>query len=405
MLDFVVNVLRNYPGGKKVIRIFIASILGLIFLLAMPVFSFGADTGEIDGSLINSTAGSSSDVSKLTIILQTYKGNAAIGETSTLSDQNGKFSFGGLSTDSTYIYVIKVVFQGIDYYGEPITFNTDENLKSVQVKVYDTTSDDRAISIDMTHIILNIVDKILIVKENYLFLNNSDLTYIGLPLKGSTTERETLIFTVPIEVNVVSGSVGLMPASVRVQNGLFSDTSAVTPDGTFVSYSYQLSLSEDQKTLSWKINYDTGRFDLLLEKQNIKVSGEKLTQEAPLTINGKTYDHYSSLDLKKGDTITARLSGLLINPGQSSLVWIWFVFIPIALVVIIFLIIKLKQNARKSIRGNGIVDTNEERLMLDIADLDNSYEEGNINQNEYLKIRKEKKQQLIDLYREKSKGG
>jgi hypothetical protein len=39
--------------------------------------------------------------------------------------------------------------------------------------------------------------------------------------------------------------------------------------------------------------------------------------------------------------------------------------------------------------------------LLEIAELDDSYAEGNIGQEEYLKVRQGKKQQVINLSREK----
>lgn len=373
-------------------------ILAMMFWLLMPIVALGADGGSINGELINGSSGSSKSVSGLSVSLEIYDGTNQIGEKNTVSDVNGTFSFGDLNTVSTYTYIIKVVFEGVDYYGEPVTFAADETIKSTQVTVFDTTTDDSSITIDMIHVILSVSDNSLNMKENFLFLNNSDMTYIGLPGTDSNGARETLKFTVPVEVNSISWMGGQTGVSTIVKNGIFTDATPVTPDGTFISYSYKLDLINSQKSLFWRVNYDAGRFDLLIENQNMTVLSERLNTETPLTINGKTYNHYSVLDLKKGELITAQISLVPTGSRQSGIGWIWFTLIPLTLIVIIFVFVKKIRTAKKGAVPEIGVENDADRLMQEIAALDDNYEEGIINKDEYLKLRSEKKKQLIDLF-------
>jgi hypothetical protein len=382
-------------------KILISLILALMLVVAVPFGASTANDGIIEGSLVNSTAGSVNSVAGLSVILQIYQGSSAGSEKTALSDQEGKYFFDGLKTEADYVYVIKVVFQDVDYYSEPIAFEAGETLKTSQVKVYDTTSSDKSIFIDMAHVIISASTDVLNIRENYLIMNNSDLTYIG---SNSSGKRDTLKFNVPRYATSVTGSVGLDQSLITVQNGSFFSDSVVTPDGTFVSYTYKLAFTEDQKILSWQTNYDMGRFDLLIENPNVRVSGDRLTPESPLTISGKTYDHYSILDLKKGDTLDIHFSGLLPDTQKGSFNWAWLSLIPVAGVIITLIVLRKKKSRSKStseiIPASGLKD----QLLSEIAALDDSYAEGNINHAEYLKLRHEKKQKLMDLTKEKDIG-
>jgi hypothetical protein len=382
------------------IRIAKAAIIAIL-LIFNQFSTVNADQGAtIEASAVIETSGSSGSTANLEGYLQTYSGTTLADERKATSDLNGKFVFDGLNPDNSTTYILKVVYQQIDYYADPIVFNEGEMLKTVKVQLYDTTTSDNYISLDLSHVILSIASDSIGVKENYIFANSGDLTYTGTNLNG---KQQTMRFSLPTDAISVSGSTGLQDNNIKAQNGEFFDSSPVTPKGSFVSYNYILPIKTDSRTLSWKCNYNTGRFDLLLENQTVKISSNRLAEQPPLAMGSKTYRDYSGIDFKKGEVIEVTISGLLPGKGTSNLAWAWLVLIPVAGILVGIIILKRRKStaiAVNSEESSANADENKDEVMAEIAELDDSYENGDISEEEYKTTRKKLKQKLLEIVKE-----
>jgi hypothetical protein len=111
-----------------------------------------------------------------------------------------------------------------------------------------------------------------------------------------------------------------------------------------------------------------------------------------MTISGKTYGHYSSINLARGGVLAVQASGLLAD-GQSGFSWIWLtVLIPV--IVVVWLLVR----RRKAKPAVAVPD--HDSLLAEIAELDDRYEDKQIDEKEYLGLRQEKKQRLLKLIKE-----
>ena len=189
-------------------------------------------------------------------------------------------------------------------------------------------------------------------------------------------------------------NIGLLPTDIIVKGNDFYDTAAVTPIGREISYTYRIPYKTDKISITWKQNYKISRFDLLIQDPQINVTGDKLIEEEPLNIGNKNYNHYSSQNLISGGSLTAQISGLTIAAGSVSFNWIWITVIPV-LGIILFLMRKRK--ATTQITNRVTVVSPQEDLLAEIVELDNSYQDGLIDQQKYLSLRAEKKDLLKKL--------
>jgi hypothetical protein len=381
-------------------KLSVSLFLALILMFAGSVFVRGANTAKIEGQLVNKTAGSSSSVAGQTIIMQVYRGTTNIDTKIAESDENGKFSFEGLDNSTDLIYVVQTLFKNV-HYADQTSFGAGESLKTFSISVYETTEQGDSISVDMSHFILSLTANILSVKENYVFVNNSDLTFIGPLVPGSSGQRQTLKFTTPPDAKDVTVTIPITETPTIQQDGTFTDSSPVPPEGVFISYNYKLDVTQDSKTLTWNFSYDTARFDLLLDNPDIKVTSGKLTAQASLVISGKTYQDYSAVGLQKGDVITAQLTGLMAGKSGFNFAWLLLIMVPIVGVAAVVL---LRRNQARPVPVNAPpvaegTEYNREKIKLlqEIAALDDAYENGDIEEDEYDALRKEKKQQLLNL--------
>jgi hypothetical protein len=364
----------------------------LAAFLAWPgqaVMAAAGGDGQIQGSLINRTAATTSSVAGQVVTLKIYQGTSETGSQTATTDQDGNFAFSGLSTDNSYVYQIEITYQDVNYYSQPLQFGTGETVKSADINVYDTTTSDDAVSVGISYVIISRQDDNLAVLEYYLFADNSDRAYIGTLVSDSAQQRQTLQFVLPPDATDLQFVLGLSDSTVIRNGNDFTDTGAVTPDGRELSYSYLIPIKSDKQVLNWTSNYNVMRFDLLSKDNSIHVTSDKLTEQEPLTISGQSYNDYASQNLPRGGTIAIALSGLTGSSGFNALDWAWLAVIPLA--GLAFFLIR----RRRSIPAGA--ENDKQRLLDEIAALDDSYDNGEIDEEDYRKLRKQKKEHLLSL--------
>jgi len=186
---------------------------------------------------------------------------------------------------------------------------------------------------------------------------------------------------------------------IRNEEG-FTDSMPLLPGMKEVAYSYQLSYSSGTYTLPRKVNYPTTEFDLLVKGEGIDVTGDKLTPGEPMDIEGVRYNHLSSGDLAPGDILTVRLSSLSTPNDQETVKWT-----AIALVLLAFGFFLVKKRFQPASPEESIAQRRQ-RLLAELASLDDDYEDGKIGEEVYHRLRAEKKAQLFELMQKlKKKSG
>lgn len=385
------GMVQGLDKGTKMIKqiSILALIMAILLLPGHAVMAATVNNGQIEGSLINRTAGTTSTVADQQITLNVYQGNNESGSQTTRTDQEGKYVFSGLSTDSSYVYQVELNYEGADYYSQPIQFETGENVQSADIDVYDTTTSDEAISVSMSYVVIARQNDNLAITEYYLFADNSDRAYIGSPTADSGEKRETLRFSLPQGATDMQTILGLTDSSIIRKGNDFIDTEAVTPEGSGISFSYLIPINSARQTLSWTLNYNIVRFDVLYKDSSIQVTSDKLTQQNPLNIDGQSYHDYAAQNLPRGDTVNITLSGLTGKSGVDFLKWAWLAILPLG--GLGYFLIKRKKAATTSIADD------REHLLGEIAELDNSYAGGEIDEDDYRKLRQQKEEQLAQL--------
>ena len=150
-----------------------------VFLLCnLFAFKIHADSeSNISGKVTNQTM-NGSNVEGVEIFLHISDLSGEILETQkTLSDEEGQFSFKYQLTNSeSTMYSIFVEYQGVIY----SNIIQPEDIKGINISVYDAVTDDSIISISSNAILFSDVDLIskkISVLEMVNISNSSDLTY------------------------------------------------------------------------------------------------------------------------------------------------------------------------------------------------------------------------------------
>ena len=369
-----------------------------ILMLAVAGLSAAADLdgGVIEGQVVNGTSGGSI-VADQNVSLTVYLGDTEAGSLDTEADAEGRFRFEGLATGPDYSYQVTIAYQEAEYASEWLTFTEDEPSRSIELLVYDATSSDEAIQVMMSHAIVYVEGESLLVKEYLLFANTADRTYVGSKEETVAGKKGTLRFSLPEDANELQLSLGLMDCcTVRTKAGLV-DTIPIAPGMKEMAYSYRVKYSPGSTSLSEVIHYPTAGFDLLVQSETIKASSDKMTVAEPLDIQGVRFAHLSATDIAPGTVLEIRLSDPPKSGTQDTLRWA-----ALALILLVggfglgYPLIRKRRQPAVSEDG---LNQRRQRLISDIAQLDDDFESHRISEEDYLKMRSERKEQLVELMR------
>ena len=372
------------------------ALLAIIFVLSLPASALAAEPGSgiIEGRVVNGTAGGGS-VANQDITLNTYLNDAEIGATTAKTNTDGQFVFDGVSTGSGYSYQVTLVFQEAEYYSEWLNFDDGETTEFAEVTVYDSTTSDEAIKVAMSHTIIYVGQGSLKVMEYLFFTNVADLTYIGPEEAAAVEGSKTLRFALPAEATETQITLGLMVCCIRDGDGGFVDTMPFLPGGKEVAYSYTVNHNSGTYTFSQNVNYPTTRYDLLLQGEYIGPISDQLTAEEPMDIEGTLFKHFSSSNLAPGDTLVVQLSSLP-DPNRSGGI-IWVALVLVVLIVGFGFIYLLRKRRLQPVSTQDSLDQKKQRLLVELAHMDDAFEEGKIPEDVYHRLRAEGKAQLVEL--------
>ncbi len=360
-----------------------------ILSLSSPILASEPGNGIIEGLIINMTAGGS-NVADQEITLNIYLNGAEVDTVASMTDYEGQFIFEGLSTAPGYGYEIVANFQRVEYKSERLNFDDGEIAKYTEVIIYDSTTNDEAIKIAMSHMIIYVEEDILLVKEYYLLVNEADRTYIGA---SGEVDTEVLYFSLPEGATELQPTMGLMDCCIVMNENGFTDIMPALPGMKEVGYSYRLHPDSGTFTFSQMIHYPINRLDVLVQDGDIQVASNQLSDDEPMHINDIHYEHLSGQDFAAGDTLVMRLSGLPRTETQGIALWVLLAVLVIGIsFVFIFL---MKKKRLQPVSDEGSLNLHKQQLLDELAELDDNFEDGNISEEAYRKLRAEKKAELI----------
>ena len=376
---------------KRIILLVIICTLGL----STPALAADAGNGIIEGHLINGTEGGSS-VADQDITLKAYLGDAEVSSATTKTDAEGFFAFENLSTEPDYVYEIKVIYQQAEYFSEWLSFNMDETTKYAEMTVYDATDSDDVVITTMLHTVIYFGQDSLQVKEYYLLANDSDRTYIGSK-EIAEGVRQTLNFPLPADASELQSTSGLMECCIYTSEEGFVDSMPLLPGMKEVAYSYEIDRSSTSYTFSRKINYPTISYSFLVQGAGIDVTvnSDQLSEEEPIEIEGTLFRLFSGSNFKAGDILYVELSGL--PKSDSSPTILWTILTAVALAGGFGIIYTLRKKQPQPALTEAGPEQIKQKLLTELAQFDDDYESGKIDEESYQKQRARTKSRLVNI--------
>ena len=238
------------------------------------------------------------------------------------------------------------------------------------------------ITIESQHIVIETIDGELIVTDAVLLniynIGNLDET-ISLSIPEGFTNLELLS--------------GLNEDSLIKEKGRIRDTRKIQEGKRQIAFRYKLRIKGDTYHLPLNIYYDTRVFYLLVKNLELNISGEHLFDEGLLDMGKGKYHAFSVESLKKGEKTEISIYGLGRQGRRQKIL---VIAVPLFIVLIILVIYILKKGKSEELiptPSDALIEK-KKTLISTLANLDEEFENGEIDESTYMELRKEYKEKL-----------
>jgi hypothetical protein len=284
----------------------------MLLCVLLPLRVRAQSAGVLTGTVVNGTAGGGS-IEGLEVTLRSFQGQEEREPRTTVTDASGAFRFEGLETGEDWVYLARVVYEGVVYSGGMVSLTPDQAEVSVQVPVYETTTDGSSITVERAHLFLTFTEGGVTTTELYVFQNPSDRTYVGVD--GGDGQRWTAKFLLPEESHDLIFDDGSLNGRFRLIDGGFVDTEPQWPGTTQVLFSYTVDLIGGVADLSRTLAHPTVDLNVLIEETGATIESQDLVLEGTRQAEGQTYLNYVAHSLDAGQHLDLRVR---LAAGQGA---------------------------------------------------------------------------------------
>lgn len=368
--------------------------------------------GIIRGTIINETPNGAS-VENQEVILYVQKENSEEESLISQSDSSGTFEFLDLSTEAAYTYYLYLNYQRGEYTSATVSFEENQTLLALVLVVYDATTSAEKVEIAIDHIIIEGTGEgALLISESITFRNSGDMTYVGTKNQASGA-YEVLRIPLPAGYQDIQYVEGLMECCVSQSEYGLSDSMDLKPGLKKVLLQYRLPYGGRSSLVHKSFQYRTAAF-YILAPAPFELSGESLTLEGPLEIQGRQYVALGGEGIPASSQITFKVSQLpFVWPRHTGLLVVVSI-LAFVMIGISYSLLKKKEEKGapvKITKTESLPQTEEylkakKRTLLSlIAHLDDQFEAKEITQDVYKEMRQELKERLVKIMEKLVKKG
>lgn len=304
---------------------------------------------------------------------------------------DGTFRIEGFDPALANHYVVATTFKGVTY--STVVDGDGGPEVQVELKVFETTEDDsgvKAVSDSLT--VVKGKQDTFEVLQMFKISNLSDRTFVGRSADDSPAV---------VRLPVAQGGFDLSPGEGISRDRITTTaeglgiTDPLQPGESTFSYAYKVRIPRTGWPLSRQIVYPTDHFDLLVG-QGLKVVFPTLHFAESRDLGGKHFSRYRGGPFTAGSLVEGDVteSGRVTASLRIGLIAL---FIAIMIGGFLFLRSSKRDPAEPSDGADGTDGADRERLIEDIARLDERFASGQIAEDEYRSSRQTKKELLLTM--------
>jgi hypothetical protein len=397
------------PITDWMLRVMVVALL-VVLLLALPVRA--QDAGAVQGQVVNGTEGGAEIGAGVPVALYLFDASMEEQILTTETDADGQFAFEGLDTSAMQEYWVEATYRDVSYGAENLLQFTDgQTVLETTVTVYETTEDDSEVRLDLVHIFAESFGEVLRISETHLFGNSGDLTYIGEEDAGG--RRGTVFVPLPEDSVGFALGEGVPEDRFADASGGLMDSEPVRP-GTLMSevrFSYHLMASGRAIRLVRSFAYPVTNLTVLVARPGLSLASEQVQSTGTQMIQGRQYEVFVGENLGPDtpvELVFTPVEGMEGSPGtggmpggqipssgsaggsQGPLLWLG---VGLALVAVVGAVV-YAATTRRSAAGGGpdeglTADAKARSLLAELADLEDAFEAGEVDESSYERQRAE----------------
>jgi len=377
-----------------------------------------ADAAGINGRLINKTP-KGKGVEGVEVTLTAYRNEQEAGKTATSTDRSGRFEFQNLSSKPGETYTVTVRYQDAEYNTERIILQNVAATRTLEIPVYDATTDPSQISVKVQHVVFSLADGGLQAEELLVVRNTGDRACVGSK-EVAGGRRATLQFTLPAGAREVKYGQGLMECCVVPAEAGFVDTMDVKPGERQVVFSYALPPAGGRLEFIRPVDYPTEAVEVFVPEGAVQVSSEALKSAGVVPGQDRRFQRYTGASLAAPAAIALTLDNLPAIGGG----WRPYAYASVGILLLAGVAYPLVRRRRAvdaapghaggppAPGGSGVwrsetarpatpslteIAVRKVELVAALGELESRHEAGQIPEKEYRRLRTEKRKALRDV--------
>ena len=261
------------------------------------------------GVVTNGTSGSTVP-DALPVTLTKYVAGVAVETFEDAVDENGRFAFEGLETDSQIVYQVRVEHQGARFAGDPFAFS-DSDAVEVEITLYDVDSVDPGIEI-ARHVVVYTPQSDTAVRalEIVTLTNPSDRAFVAKPEAANP-----LSFPLPQGAFNFVVMLGFDPEEVEFAADGVSIGRPVYPGSNQISFAYSFPWRLEGIDIPRRAPVRTAELVIMAPAQELSLISDRVRRVEDATIEGRELSVWRNLEpVAAGEDVA-----LAIKPPGPSL--------------------------------------------------------------------------------------
>lgn len=305
---------------------------------------------------------------------------------------DGNYTLDEVQAIPGIFFYVQIDFQGVTYYSETVQVEAeDSSLEVPALIVYEVTQDTSTIVVDQMLVFFSFISPDIVEISEWYVISN-----LGEKVVSSTDQDlAEMRFTLPegVDVNRVSFRDGVLGERFLSSAGGFVDMLPVYPsiESHLVVFAYSLPY-KSRVNFERIVNFPVNNVIYLLPEDTVSMDGSNVSEMESQTIGDVNYIIYKGEALDSAGSVRAELNGrhpsnrfdlYVSENGKNLSVGI------VGFGLMLFgMFLWLRQNP------SGSNESASENIIDEIIELDELYEEKELEKREYLLYRRELKNEL-----------
>ncbi len=366
----------------------------------------------IGGLITNGSTGEILDSGTVTLRGYTTDLEEVLTETTTVQP-DGSYRFELADIPPDLVYMPSVEYDDLSYNGSPDRFSRSDPQLDMPIVVFSKTADPDVVSVEQVHMVLEFAEDRVMVSEIYIINNNDTAVFTGETGDAGDGVFELVLPAGAENVNFQRsfGSVSnFLPAREVIQTDVgWADTVPLRPgEGSMnLLATYELPF-EDGVTVAHPLFYDTANATILMPDVGVSVvEGDWINQGTQQMGAAGTFLSYARSGLEAGEALSFELDGR-INPrdtapaavgGSNSLQGDSTTGMIIGAAVFLLVAVGAVFTVRSWQNSAAEMETGDtEQILQAVANLDDAYEAGAIDEKQYQAQREKLMNELAAIW-------